>query len=82
MKLLCAVSASFLDVSISLETEKIEWKSMYVWENNLELNLPVGPKVRLLMIVMELAKKWLNRSPGLSGDYIVSGEIKDGLEEV
>ena len=34
------------------------------------------------MIMMELAEKWLNRSPGLSRDYIVSGEIKDGLEEV
>ena len=48
MKLHRAISASFLDISISLETEKIEWKSMYVWENNLEINLPVGPKVRLL----------------------------------
>lgn len=57
MKLHCAISASFLDVSISLETDKIEWKSMYVWENNLEINLPVGPKVRLLMVVMELAEK-------------------------
>ena len=33
-----------------LKTEKIEWKSMYVWENNLEINLPVGPKVRLLRL--------------------------------
>lgn len=57
MKLHCAISASFLGVSISLETEKIEWESMYVWENNLEINLPVGPKVRLLMVVMELAEK-------------------------
>ena len=81
MKLHCAISASFLGVSISLETGKIEWESMYVWENNLEINLPVGKKVRLLMVVMELAEKWLNRSPWLSGDYIDSGEIHDGLEE-
>ena len=57
MKLHCAISASFLGVSISLETGKIEWESMYVWENNLEINLPVCKKVRLLMVVMELAEK-------------------------
>ena len=57
MRLHCTISASFLDISISLETEKIEWKNMYMWETNLDISLPVGPRVRLLMVVMGLAEK-------------------------
>lgn len=48
---------------------------MLMWETNLDLSLPVGHRVRLLMVVMGLAGMCLSSSPGLSRDYAASGKI-------
>jgi len=50
----------------------------YFGETVLEISFQVSPKVKL----DGTGRKVTNTSPGLNKDYVASGEISDGLEEV